>query len=247
MQRHSFKRACRTSGLSWSLSLNTFASAILTCEAVACSHEVDRDVVVILPDLSDGVVSGKSLVFASLSRRTRSVASTSKLCSTTRKPGRLLLLGVNTFVKDETILGRKLARASSSSIALMVPLSAHIAWNLTLFELLSVRLSSMTSTASPRAGILVVAVIAFRPCFVRDVSVISSDAHLSANDCSSSEVAEMPFSMDEGLARNVKRMRSCPDRAGSRPPPQPADSKVEMHSKQSSSALTGTCREILST
>jgi hypothetical protein len=76
---------------------------------------------------------------------------------------------------------------------------------------------------------------------------MSSDIHRKAKDCSSSEVAEMPFSAEEGLARKVKRMRSCPDRAGSRPPPQPAESNVEMHSRQSSSALTGTCRDILST
>ena len=161
----------------------------------------------------------------------------------TRKPALLLLPGVRILVREETILGKKLARASSSAIALVKAFSAVTAWDLTAFEPLSVRLSSMTRTASPSAGIFGVAVKACLPLLVLDASVTSSAMHLKASAWSSSEVAAMPFSAEEGLARNVKRIRSCPDRAGSSPPPHPVHRSADTHSRQSSSARTGTCRE----
>jgi len=105
----------------------------------------------------------------------------------------------------------------------------------------------MRRTASPSAGTLAVAVMASFDCLVRDVSSRSSAMHLKDRACSSSEVAVMPFSAEDGLARKVKRMRSCPDKAGSRPPPQPSRRRVEMHSRHSSRARTGTWRESLST
>ena len=57
----------------------------------------------------------------------------------------------------------------------------------------------------------------------------------------------MPLSAEEGLDKKVKRMSSCPDKAGSRLPPHPVRRSVEIHSKHISIAETGTCRESLST
>jgi hypothetical protein len=65
-------------------------------------------------------------------------------------------------------------------MALIVDLSALTAWNFTLFELLSVRLASMTKTASPKAGTFEVAVMDCWLCFERDSSVINSEMHLRA-------------------------------------------------------------------
>ena len=165
----------------------------------------------------------------------------------TRNPALLVLPGVNILVKDDTIFGKKLARASSSAIAVFKAFTTVAAASLTLFELLSARLSNVTRTASPNAGMLLVAVRASLPDLVRKTPVRSSPMHLKASACSSSDVAAMPLSADEGLARKVNKIRSCPDRAGSRPPPQPERKSVDIHSRLTSSARTGTCRDSLRT
>ena len=151
------------------------------------------------------------------------------------------------LLSDETILGKKLASASSSAMTSSSAFNARTACILISFELAPVRLSSITSTAAPKAGMFSVAVMASLPWCMRRISVKRSIILCNASDRSSSEVAAMPLSVEEDFAKKVKRIRSCPDKAGSRAPPQPARSRHEMHCKHSSRARTGTCCEILST
>lgn len=150
-------------------------------------------------------------------------------------------------VSDDTILGKKLARASSSTIAVFSCLITSTAASLMLFHWLSARLSKVMRIASPNAGILLVAVRASLAGCEREASLSNSLMHLKDSACSSSEVAVMPFSADDGLAKKVHRINSCPDSAGSRPPPQPERRRTNTHSRQSSRARTGTCRERRST
>jgi hypothetical protein len=172
---------------------------------------------------------------------------TSKLRSSTRKGARLELLGVKTFVSEETILGRKLARASKSSTATTNSDVAATACSLMLFELLSARQSKLTRIDSPRAGILAVAVSCCFPWALLEDWANSSAIHLSASVCSSSEDPATPFWVEVGLAIKVNKMSSCPDRSGARERPHPVRRRTDMHWRQSSRARTGTVREILKT